>query len=851
LILVATALRLVVATCFGAGNDEAYHELFARHLDWSYFDHPPMLALVVWAGLAVVGFHASVFALRLGFVILFAGSTWLMARLTARHYGPEAGWIAAFALNATAYYGVAAATFALPDGPLVFFWLLTLDRLLVALEEPERVSPWLWVGLAWGGALLSKYQAVFLPVATLAYLAFEPAARHWLRRPGPYLAFALGLLVFAPVLSWNAHHGWASFAFQGGRALGWPEIRPDRFAAFLGGQAAYLFPWIWVPLIVVLFREVRRRRGRTDEDIPGRFLLYQAAVPLLAFGGVALVQPVLPHWSLVGFLAAFPLLGRAWAQWREAAPARFRVRLVIVGFLTIALSALVVSQAETGFLQRGGRFGLGLIPVANDPTLDSYGWDQVSRELETRGLLNQPEVFLFSDRWYYSGHLALATDQRIPVACYNRNHAQNFAYWSDPRDWVGRDGIFVGINDCEPVVRDVSRWFRRFEPLATIPILRNGVRIRVVHLYRGIHQMVPFPFGNTRKPAPQRLGTAALGTPQFGWLRRAPSGKIPLEHPRLNEVCNGCKQRQLQGMKQTMWKHQRSVRNCSPGVEDLEDRFLLSGGGSLSRGIPLLVPAVQVASEPKALDSPEDEPPYSPAARTDDDPPDPGDLTVARTAATSSARTAPTTTSDAGAPGGPIVVIRTGSDIGAVVVSTAATLPAASVATPVVNPPSLPVTGSLGGDRPNGVLVSEEGPVERLEPGLPAATRVRPFGSPTRALRAANAFPLADSTAAGSAAIAPPRGFGLIGETLPFARTSLEQALARFLSRIEGLGVGRSSGQESPASWIPWLVLTVAAGAGAAALRRRSRADDGDCKDATILQGRIGRHGLPGVPDPR
>ena len=528
LIVVATALRLVVAACFGPGNDEAYHELFAQHLDWSYFDHPPMLALVESAGLALVGFHASVFALRLGIVTLFAGSTWLLARMTARHYGPAAGWIAAFALNATAYYGVAAATFALPDGPLVFFWLLTLDRLLVALEEPERVGPWALVGLAWGGAMLSKYQAVFLPVATLAYLAFEPAARHWLRRPGPYLAFALGLLVFAPVISWNAHHGWASFAFQGGRALGWPVIRPDRFAAFLGGQAAYLFPWLWVPLIMVLFREARRRRGRNGRGHPG-------PIPAVSGGGTASglrrgcpgaagLTALVPGRIPRGLPPARPGLGGA----EGGRAARFVVRLSVLGSLSVVLTALVVIQAETGFLQRGGQSGLGLIPVANDPTLDSYGWDQVSRELETRGLLDQPELFLFSDRWYYSGHLAFATDHRIPVACYNRNHAQNFAYWSDPRDWVGRDGIFVGINDCEPVVRDLSRWFRRFEPLATIPILRNGVRIRVVHLYRGIHQTAPFPFGNTRKTAPQRLGTAALGTPQFGWMPIEPSVKIRL-----------------------------------------------------------------------------------------------------------------------------------------------------------------------------------------------------------------------------------------------------------------------------------------------------------------------------------
>ena len=55
-----------MAACIGPGNDEAYHYLFAVHPDWSYFDHPPMLALVESAGLALVGFHASVFALRLG-----------------------------------------------------------------------------------------------------------------------------------------------------------------------------------------------------------------------------------------------------------------------------------------------------------------------------------------------------------------------------------------------------------------------------------------------------------------------------------------------------------------------------------------------------------------------------------------------------------------------------------------------------------------------------------------------------------------------------------------------------------------------------------------------------------------
>ncbi|MBV8231324.1 MAG: hypothetical protein JO329_15190, partial [Planctomycetaceae bacterium] len=46
LIVVSGLLRLGWAASLGLGNDEAYHYLFTTHPDWSYFDHPPMLAVV-------------------------------------------------------------------------------------------------------------------------------------------------------------------------------------------------------------------------------------------------------------------------------------------------------------------------------------------------------------------------------------------------------------------------------------------------------------------------------------------------------------------------------------------------------------------------------------------------------------------------------------------------------------------------------------------------------------------------------------------------------------------------------------------------------------------------------------
>ena len=41
-------INLLQAAFTGLANDEAYYWYFAQHLDWGYFDHPPMVALLVW-----------------------------------------------------------------------------------------------------------------------------------------------------------------------------------------------------------------------------------------------------------------------------------------------------------------------------------------------------------------------------------------------------------------------------------------------------------------------------------------------------------------------------------------------------------------------------------------------------------------------------------------------------------------------------------------------------------------------------------------------------------------------------------------------------------------------------------
>ena len=502
LIATSTVARLVAAASLGLGNDEAYHLLYALHPAPSYYDHPPMVAWVEMLGMLGLGNSVSNLALRSGFVVLFAGSTWLMWRIASRWFGDWAGFYAALALNLTGYYGLAASTFALPDGPLLFFWLLTIDRASLALDRPARLGPWITLGLAWGCAMLSKYHAVFLPVGTALYLLLRPERRRWLLAPGPYLAIGVGLLVFSPVLIWNAAHEWVSFAFQGGRAVGGSTLRLDYLAGALGAQAAYLFPWFWVPLVWIGFRSVRGWRDLETED--ERLAVCLCAAPLATFTAVACFQPVLPHWGLIGLVSLFPMLGRSMARRAVERPSRSRRRLLLAGAFPLILLAVALGQFHTGWLQRGDDGGFGFLTETTDPTAEMYGWDQVAARLDELGLLDDPSVFLFTRNWFLSAQLARATELRRPVLCYNLDDPRGFAFWSDPQQWIGRDGVLVMVNEDYTPFNSYLRWFESCEALDDFRVERAGKLIRRVRVFRLNNQLAALPYQYTREQAETR-----------------------------------------------------------------------------------------------------------------------------------------------------------------------------------------------------------------------------------------------------------------------------------------------------------------------------------------------------------
>lgn len=480
LIAATVVFRLLWGGLLESSNDESYHYLYTTHPALSYFDHPPMTMWVAKAGILLCGGWVHPFSLRLGFIAMFAGSTWLMYLLTARWFGGRAGFYAALFLNLSAYF-LAAGGFALPDGPFLFFVLLTTLTLGEAiLSKPGQTLPWVWVGLSIGGALLSKYHAVLLPAAVVLYALITPGARWLLTSRGPYLAVAIGSALFTPVLVWNATHGWASFVFQGGRAMG-GEFRISGFFQATLGAVGYLLPWMWGLLLWSLWKQLRR-----FHSVAGiaRLLVCLALVPLVFFSIVSCYRQILPHWPLFGFALLYPLLGATWAQWaaEDSWWSRRRIRAMVIVVLLMSLTGL--AQARFGVFRFSG----------SDPLKEISGWESVGAELQSLGLLDEPHTFLVTMRWHESGQLAFVTRERMPVLCYQPNDARGFAYWSQPEEWVGWNGLLITTSDNPHELQNLAGYFRRVEPVASFPMTRAGNPFRKVWVYRCVEQLKPFPF---------------------------------------------------------------------------------------------------------------------------------------------------------------------------------------------------------------------------------------------------------------------------------------------------------------------------------------------------------------------
>ncbi len=457
LILITTALRLAFAAATGLGVDESYMVAAGRVLSLGYFDHPPVSWWLSWGAAHLLGSEAPI-VVRLPFILLFALTTFLTFRLGEVLGGPRAGFWASLTLNLSPVFGITGATWVLPDGPLDCALAGAALCLMRALSTPYRPHAWCGAGICAGLALLSKYSAVLTIAGAFLFLLCNREHRVWLRRWQPYAAVTIALLIFSPELIWNVHHHWASFAFQGARAGG---LRLHPLAPFitLGGEALFVLPWFWLPMIVLGWRGFRS--GWREA-----LLASLAAPPIIAFAAISIwsSQRVLFHWAAPGYLMLFPLLGRYVAE-RWPSPV-IRATIRATGVLCVGAVMLIAAQL---------RFGA---PVLDGPTAEGLDWTSLANELRARDLLH-PGTIVGVPNWRDAGKIAHAFGPEVTVICLCRD-ARQFGFAFPPRQWAGTDLLLLVVEHADTVLHALRAEFTSIDPLPSAAITLRGRTLKTV-----------------------------------------------------------------------------------------------------------------------------------------------------------------------------------------------------------------------------------------------------------------------------------------------------------------------------------------------------------------------------------
>jgi 4-amino-4-deoxy-L-arabinose transferase-like glycosyltransferase len=303
LIAALTALRVIYASVIDLRTDEAYYWTWSKENVLSFLDHPPMISWFIRFGTAIFG--DTNLGVRFAGILAMLVTQLLLADIVRRvTHDVRAIVIAVLMPEAALYYGLLMAKVS-PDAALIPFATAMLWA-LVRLRESDDGRWWLAAGLFAGLAMLSKFTAIMLAPAVLAFMLVPAWRRRWLFSAYPWAAALMALVVFLPVLIWNYQHDWASFKFQLVRATATHEWSFRTVGDYIGLQFG-LVGFILLP-VVLSGVAMTAWRGYRRGDAVAILLSTAVLVPFFYFFWKSLSLRVGDTWPMfiwpAGFAAA-------------------------------------------------------------------------------------------------------------------------------------------------------------------------------------------------------------------------------------------------------------------------------------------------------------------------------------------------------------------------------------------------------------------------------------------------------------------------------------------------------------------------------------------------------------------
>jgi 4-amino-4-deoxy-L-arabinose transferase-like glycosyltransferase len=360
LIAVLTAMRLVYASVLELRTDEAYYWTWSKENLLSFLDHPPMIAWFIRFGTAIFG--DTNLGVRFAGILAMLVTQLLLADIVRRvTYDARAVVIAVLMPEAALYYGLLMAKVS-PDVALIPF-AVAMVWALVRLHESGDGRWWLAAGVFAGLALLSKFTAVMLVPAVAAFLLVPGWRRRWLLSPYPWAAALIAVLVFLPVLIWNAGHDWASFRFQLVRATATHEFSFRTVGDYIGLQFG-LVGFILLP-VVLSGVALTAWRGYRRGDAVAILLSTAVIVPFWYFFWKSLSLRVGDTWPMFMWPAGFAAVAiniamlprEGWPAWMIKSTVSWANAAIVSGIAFVVAVFLYYTVAPWNFIGKADPIG--------------------------------------------------------------------------------------------------------------------------------------------------------------------------------------------------------------------------------------------------------------------------------------------------------------------------------------------------------------------------------------------------------------------------------------------------------------------------------------------------------------
>lgn len=380
-------------------DDEAYYWVYSRFPAWGYFDHPPMIAILVKAGYALFPNEIGV---RLFPLLLNVASLFLIEKLIDRK-NPFLFFAIALSMAVIQLGGF----MAVPDIPLIFFTALFFlcYRRLIRKQNPVNG---LLLGLSIALLFYSKYHGILVVFFTVI------SNPRLLTRYHIWFAGAFALLLYTPHLWWQYQHDWISFRYH----LFESNVKPYKISYtgdYLLGQLLMGGPLAGIILLPAAF--LYRQKDYFDKALYYTMIGVYVFFLLSSFRG-----RVEANWTTPALIPVIILshkyLEEKW-KWRKIL---FRLLPVSI-FLTLLGRIIMIED---------------ILPVKN--IRERYhawtGW-QYEMKTKTKGL---PVVFgnyyqYASKYWFYTGQESFAQS-------FYKVRKNNFNFWPVEDSLLGKK-VFV------------------------------------------------------------------------------------------------------------------------------------------------------------------------------------------------------------------------------------------------------------------------------------------------------------------------------------------------------------------------------------------------------------------------